>query len=326
MPTRRTCLRVEFFLYAVGMGTPHVPVAIKLVIVTMFDPPAGPDNWPSELTRWVEHVPLPERLEFPLGERELRLNRERGVLAVVTGVGNTKAATTMTALGLDPRFDLSRSYWLVAGIAGADPDAMTLGSAVWADWVVDGDLAHDIDPREMPPDWPTGRVPLGKSAPYQPPPSTLTTTMAWRLNPALVDCAYRLTRDVASPDGATVLTGAVLASNSLWHGALLNRWAVAWVKYWTREQGRFVAAAMEDVGIVSSLHALARTGRVQAERLLILRTASNYVVPPSGVSAAQSLADEMRKGFSAHDLALEAAYRVGVVVMEELICHWEKYG
>jgi purine nucleoside permease len=308
------------------MGKPHVPVGIKLVIVTMFDPPAGARNWPSELTRWVERVPLPESLEFPLGDRELRLNRERGVLAVVTGVGNTKAAATIMALGLDARFDFSRSYWLVAGIAGADPNAMTLGSAAWADWVVDGDLAHDIDPREMPPHWPTGRVPLGKSAPYQPPPSTLTTTMAWRLNPALVDWAYRLTRDVAVPDGSTVRTGAVLASNSLWHGALLNRWAAAWVKYWTGEQGRFVAAAMEDAGTVSSLHALARAGRVEQERLLILRTASNYVVPPSGISAAQSLAGEMREGFSAYDVALEAAHRVGTVVMEELISHWEKYG
>lgn len=308
------------------MGKPLAPVAIKLVIVTMFDPPARAANWPSELTRWVERLPLPERLAFPLGDRELRLNRERDVLAVVTGVGNTKAAATIMALGLDARFDLSRSYWLVAGIAGADPNAMTLGSAAWADWIVDGDLANDIDPREMPPDWPTGRVPLGKSAPYQPPPSTLTTTMAWRLNPALVDWAYRLTRGLASPDGSAVLTGAVLASNSLWHGVLLNRWAAAWVKYWTGDEGRFVAAAMEDAGIVSSLHALARAGRVERERVLILRTASNYVVPPAGVAPAESLAGEMSKGFSAYDRALDAAYRVGSVVVNELMSHWEKYG
>jgi purine nucleoside permease len=318
-------LRTEFFLYANGMGKRDARVAIKLVIVTMFDPPAGAGNWPSELTRWVERVPLPEQLEFPLGERKLRLNRERGILAVVTGVGNTKAATTIMALGLDARFDLSRSYWLVAGIAGADPDAMILGAAAWADWVVDGDLAHDIDPREIPADWPTGRVPLGKSAPYQLPPSTQATTMAWRLNPALVDWAYRLTCGVASPDGSKVLIGAILASNSLWHGALLNRWAAAWVKYWTEEQGRFVAAAMEDAGIVSSLCALARADRVDRERLLILRTASNYVVPPHGISAAESLAVEMRQGFSAYDVALEAAHRVGAVVVEELISRWDKY-
>ena len=307
------------------MGDAGRPTAIRVVIVTMFDPPPEAGNWPSELTRWVERVPLPERMAFPLGERDLRLNSERGVLAIVTGVGNTKAAASIMALGLDPRFDLSRAYWLVAGIAGANPAAMTLGSAAWVDWVVDGDLAHDIDPREMPSDWPTGRVPLGKSRPYQQPVSTLTATMAWRLDPALVDWAYRLTRGVELPGGSTVLTGAVLASNSLWHGALLNRWAEDWVAYWTDGKARFTVSAMEDSGIVSSLTALARAGRVARDRLLVLRTVSNYTMPPDGADAAASLAGEMRDGFTAYAPALDAAYRVGGVVMDELVSHWKKY-
>jgi purine nucleoside permease len=308
-----------------AMGDAGRPTAIRVVIVTMFDPPPEAGNWPSELTRWVERVPLPERMAFPLGERDLRLNSERGVLAIVTGVGNTKAAASIMALGLDPRFDLSRAYWLVAGIAGANPAAMTLGSAAWVDWVVDGDLAHDIDPREMPSDWPTGRVPLGKSRPYQQPVSTLTATMAWRLDPALVDWAYRLTRGVELPGGSTVLTGAVLASNSLWHGALLNRWAENWVAYWTDGKARFTVSAMEDSGIVSSLTALARAGRVARDRLLVLRTVSNYTMPRDGADAAASLAGEMRDGFTAYAPALDAAYRVGGVVMDELVSHWKKY-
>lgn len=307
------------------MGDTDKPVAIKMVIVTMFDPPPEAANWPSEMTRWVEGVPLPERLPFPLGERDLRLSRDKGLLAVVTGVGNTKAAASIMALGVDPRFDLSRAYWLVAGIAGANPNQMALGSAAWADWVVDGDLAHDIDPREMPPEWPTGRVPLGKSAPYQQPPSSLTATMAWRLNPALVEWAYGVTGSIQLPGGATVLTGAVLASNSLWHGNLLNRWAEQWVAYWTEDQAHFAASAMEDAGIVSSLRALARAGRVDPERVLILRTASNYNVPPEGVSAAASLAGEMRDGFSAYVPALDAAYRVGSVIVREIVDHWSEW-
>ncbi|HEX4112375.1 MAG TPA: purine nucleoside permease [Stellaceae bacterium] len=301
------------------------PLAIRVVIVTMFDPPDSAIGWPSELARWVERVPLPERVPFPLGERDLRINRDKSVLAVVTGVGNTKAAASIMALGLDPRFDLSRAYWLVAGIAGANPAAMSLGSAAWIDWVVDGDLAHDIDAREIPAEWPTGRLPLGKSAPYQQPVSTLTAIMAWRLDPALVEWAYRLTRPVELSDGATVLTGAVLASSSLWHGALLNRWAEAWVNYWTDGQARFVASAMEDSGIVSALHALARGGRVDSARLLILRTASNYNVPPAGVGAAESLGGEMRDGFSAYVPALETAWRIGSVVVDIIATNWDRY-
>jgi purine nucleoside permease len=325
-----------------GEQTTDRPIAIKIVIVTMFDPPASMGPWPSELARWVERVPLDETLAFPLGERHLRLNRDQGVLAIVTGIGNTRAAATIMALGLDPRFDLRRAYWLVAGIAGANPAAMSLGSAAWIDWVVDGDLAHDIDAREMPAEWPTGRLPLGKAVPYQPPASTLTATMAWRLDPALVDWACRLTARVELPDsealavlrrgyaGAAarppfVLRGALVAATSLWHGALLNGWAEQWAAYWTGGEGRFVASAMEDAGIVLALTSLARVGRVDRERLLILRTGSNYNTPPDGVGAAASLAGEMRDGFSAYVPALEAAYCIGAPVVEAIVENWERY-
>jgi purine nucleoside permease len=335
-------VQICFFLYLDAMGATPEPVAIKIVIVTMFDPPGTNDNWPSELTRWIERVPLPERVTFPLGERDLRLNRDKGALAIVTGVGNSKAAASVMALGLDPRFDLSSAYWLVAGIAGANPAHLSLGSASWADWVIDGDLAHDIDPREMPADWPTGRLPLGKSKPFEQPPSTVTATMAYRLNPALVDWAWRLTRTIELPDAPAlqalrknysgeaarppfVAKGAVLATNSLWHGALLNRWAEEWVRYWSEGQARFVTGAMEDAGIAMAFHALARAGRVDRERLLILRTASNYNFPPDGVSAAASLAGEMRDGFSAYVPALDTAYRVGAIVVGEIVKNWNRY-
>lgn len=303
------------------MGTPeNTPLAIKVVIVTMFDPPEG-SGWPSELTRWVERVPLTERVAFPLGERDLRLNRARGVLAVVTGIGNAKAAANIVALGLDPRFDLRGAYWLVAGIAGANPNAATLGAAAWADWAIDGDIAHDIDAREMPLDWPTGRVPLGKARPFEKPAAAVTATMAYRLDPALVDWAYRQTKDIALPGGAPVMKGAVLAASLLWHGVLLNRWAEEWVAYWSDGAARFVMSAMEDSGIAMALHGLARAGRADARRLLILRTASNFVTPPPGVTPAASLAGEMREGFTAYKPALEAAWRIGSVVVESLLEH-----
>jgi purine nucleoside permease len=318
------------------------PIAIKLVIVTMFDPPAA--GWPSELRRWVERMPLEETLPFPLGERALRLDRAKGALAVVTGVGNTKAAATIMALGLDPRFDLSRAYWLVAGIAGANPRHLSVGSAAWVDWVVDGDLAHDIDPREIPASWPTGRLPLGKSEPYQQPPSTLTATLAYRLDPGLVDWAYALTNPIALDDAPVlagsrsrfgaypearrppfIAKGAVLAGNSLWHGKLLNDWADGWVAYWTEGRSRFLVSAMEDAGIAMAFHALARAEKVAAGRLLILRTVSNYTLPGDGLTAAASLADEMRDGFSGAEPALEAAFRVGSAVAAELTGNWDRY-
>ena len=66
----------------------------------------------------MEREKLTQLHAFPQGYRDLRTNAEGSVLGVVTGVGTAKSTATIMALGLDPRFDLTKSYWLVAGIAG----------------------------------------------------------------------------------------------------------------------------------------------------------------------------------------------------------------
>jgi hypothetical protein len=53
-------------------------------------------------------------------------------------------------LGMDPRFDLSKAYWIVAAIAGVDPNKGSVASTAWAKFVVDGDLSYQIDAREIP--------------------------------------------------------------------------------------------------------------------------------------------------------------------------------
>ena len=52
---------------------------------------------------------------FALG---LRWNAKLRVLGLLTGEGTVAAAMAITALGLDSRFDLKESLWLVTGTAG----------------------------------------------------------------------------------------------------------------------------------------------------------------------------------------------------------------
>jgi len=68
-------------------------------------------------------------------------------------------------------------------------------------------------------------------------------------------------------------------------------------------------------------------GRVDFNRLLILRTACNLTVPPSGVTPADSLFGDTisDSGGVAVLPALEADYRVGSVVVLELLQGWSKY-
>src|SRR5215475_6476200 len=93
------------------------PISINVVVVTMFEAGADRGDRPGELQYWVERNHLDQVLPFPQAYHDLHLNRD-GVLAVLTGVGTAKAAGSIMALGLDPRLDLSKAYWIVAGIAG----------------------------------------------------------------------------------------------------------------------------------------------------------------------------------------------------------------
>ena len=145
------------------------PIEIKVVVINMFEIGQDTGDAPGEYQYWVEREHLDTIFPFPAGYHDLRLNTRTGVLGVLTGVGTARTAATIMALGLDPRFDLTHAYFLVAGIGGIDPQMGSLASAVWSDYIVDGDLAHEIDAREIPKDWKTGYVPLGKSTPYEQP-------------------------------------------------------------------------------------------------------------------------------------------------------------
>ncbi|MGA2600276.1 MAG: purine nucleoside permease, partial [Bryobacteraceae bacterium] len=257
---------------------------------------------------WVEREKLDKVYPFPQGYHALRMNKD-GVLGMVTGVGTARAAANIMALGLDPRFDLKDAYWIVAGIAGIDPADGSLGSAAWAEWVVDGDLAHEIDAREIPPNWTTGYVPLRKSVPFELPRSP-DEGQCYQLNPALVEWAYRLTKDVQLPD-----TDAMRK----------RREANDWVKYYTGGKGNFVTTAMEDTGTLQALTFLSHAGLVRRDRVLVLRTASNYDQQRPGISAAESLAETKIGQYSAYLPALESAWRVGHVVVEEIAAHWDRY-
>src|SRR5882757_3732568 len=176
-PMRPFFTLLLFVTFSYAFAQPQQkPIEIKVVVINMFEIGADTGDAPGEHQYWVEREHLDTVLSFPAGYHALHLNPKTGVLAVLTGVGTARTAATIMALGLDPRFDLTHAYFLVAGIGGIDPQMGSLASAVWSDYIVDGDLAHEIDAREIPqatPEdrkvWKTGYVPLGKSTPYEQP-------------------------------------------------------------------------------------------------------------------------------------------------------------
>ena len=222
---------------------------------------------------------------------------------------------------------------------------LSTSSAAWAKFVIDGDLLVQIDAREIPADWPYGIVPLGSDKPAKEQ-SDLSTgwtvdTIEFALNDSLVNWAYRLTKDVEIPEtgglakfraqfrdnpnamkSPFVTIGDSLSSSTYWHGHHLNNWANDWVKLYSSQQGNFMTSNMEDSGTMTALHRLARINKVDANRVMVLRTASNFTVPPPGKTATWSATAEYPDKGRA---ALEAAYRVGSVVVKTLVANWAQY-
>jgi len=331
---------------ACAQTAPTKPIEIKVVVINMFEQGADTGDAPGEYQYWVEREHLDTVLPFPQGYHDLRINSRTGVLGLLTGVGTARAAASVMALGLDPRFDLTHAYFLVAGIGGIDPAAGSLASAVWSEWIVDGDLGYEIDAREIPHDtpeqralWTTGFVPLRRSVPYEQP-LTPENNAVYRLNPVLVDWAFRLTKDVALPDDPQlkplrmqfdgdvahrppfVLRGENLSASTFWHGKLMQQWARDWVKYMTGGQGTYAICGMEDTGTLQSLTFLANAHKVDLNRVLVLRTASNFDVPRNGLTPAESLAQTKIGHYSAYLPSLDTAYRVGHVVVDTIVEHW----
>lgn len=317
------------------------PIEVKVVIVTMFEIGADTGDQAGEFQLWRERQKLSTKFAFA-HHHDLYFNADTGVLGMVTGMGTANSATAVMALGLDPRFDLSKAYWLVAGIAGVDPADASIGSAAWAEYLVDGDLAHEIDAREIPADWPTGYFARYTRKPYDPKKPEPTGEM-FRVNAALTEWAYQLTHQVKLDDTPGlqktralfngypnaqkppfVMKGDNLAGMTFWHGKLLNEWADRWVKYWSNGKGNFVTSAMEDTGSFQSMTYLHPTGKVNKDRFMVLRTASNYTMPPPGMSAAEHLLQE-NEGYAGLDASVEAAYRVGSVVVDEIVKRWPTY-
>lgn len=319
----------------------NAPIPVKVVVVAMFERGEDAGDTPGEYQYWVEREHLDEILPMPAGYHHLRMNKD-GVLGLLTGVGTAKAAASVMALGLDPRFDLTKAYWVIAGIGGGDPADVSLGSAVWVDRVIDGDLAFEIDARQIPADWPTGYVPLGKSRPFEPP-ANLARAGVFATNPGLTAWAFALTRDVALADSDElrkfrarfavfpnalrppfVTRGDQVTASTFWHGSKMDQWANDWAKYYGGGQANYMVCGMEDSGTLQSLAFLHQAGRVDLKRVLVLRTVSNYDREAPGLSVAESLKNLAAGNYSAYLPTLEAAEIMGDKVVRDIVAHWQQ--
>lgn len=320
-------------------------IPIKVVVVSMFESGEVTGDRPGEFQFWVERLPLDQKHDFPAGGTHPIYTNKDGVLGVCTDGGVTNATATIMALGMDERFDLSEAYWVIAGIAGGDPADVSLGSGVWARYVIDGDLAYEIDAREMPEGWSYGMIPLGAYKPAMPGDDVsqgwTVDTVNFTLNEGLANWAYETSKDVklkefpatrafgemfkGYPNAVKppfVTLGETLSSSTYWHGHHLNKWANDWVQVYSNDKMNFMTSNMEDSGTLTAMERLDRIGKMDIDRVMVLRTVSNFTVPPPGKTTAWSTtADYPDDGIPAK----ETAFIVGNEVVQAILSNWTTY-
>lgn len=321
-----------------------VPASVKVLTVTMYqdlDHLSAPNT--GEAQPWITREHLDVQIPVPGSHSPVYCDAARAHCLVVTGMGMSNAAATMMAVGLSPALDLTKAYILISGIAGTPPGVATLGSAAWAEWVVNGAQANLIDPRELPSTWLYPYFHLGCTTPWCTT-GYSTGTEVFHLNPALTEAAFQISKGVALADSAdaqsyranfpdtpaqappSVLRGDSFASDTLIGGRILSDYAQWWTHQWTTGKGTYVMSNNEDAGTLTALQRLANAGLVDWQRIMVLRAASDFDQPYPGQDALGSIEASTKGGIPvAYGPSIENAYRVGSAVTHQILSDWDHW-
>jgi purine nucleoside permease len=307
------------------------PFAPKVLVVTMFGGEAKP---------WLQGETLIRKIAIPgLAKAYPEIACTDGGLCVMTtGMGYANAASSIAAVVYSGRLDLSKSYFVIAGIAGVDPGQGTLGSAHWARYAIDGGLQNEIDAREMPTGWSTGYVAIGAAGPGQKVDLRYGSEI-YRLNEDLLEAAYRLTKDAqlsdsdaamayrakyqsgpaAAPPDVTICD--TISSDTWWHGAKLGAAMQAWAKLITDGAANVCTTQQEDNATLTALKRGSDAGLLDFNRVALLRTASNFDREAPDQTAAESLT--ARSG--GYLPSVTNAYRVAGALAHAIVADWENW-
>jgi purine nucleoside permease len=265
------------------------PLPVKVMIVSMFKPEAAP---------WLESLHPDQDITVPgLPEEYPSVHcTHTGVCQMTTAMGHANAAASIMAVAYSGLFDLRKTYFIIAGIAGIDPAQGTLGAAAWARYAVDSGIAYEIDARELPPKWSDGYFGFDTDAPNQLPKFSFHTEM-FQLDETLLQKALALTKSAVLEDSAdiqeyrrhytepaarrppSVIQCDTLSTDTWWVGAHLGEHARAWTKLLTNGAGNYCTSQEEDNATLGAMTRAAHSGLLDFKRVALLRTGSDFDRP-----------------------------------------------
>ncbi|KAF8317373.1 purine nucleoside permease-like protein [Clavulina sp. PMI_390] len=272
---------------------------------------------------------------------EAHCTHDGQICQVICDEGEINSAASVTALWLSPLFDLTQTYFLIAGDAGISPKVGTLASVAFARFAVQVALQYEIDAREIEPGWTTGYVPQGATAPGQFP-TFLYGTEVYELNEPLRQRAISVAKKAILNDSADAQTYRNLyknnsayavavkkpeviacdtaTSDNWWSGALLGAAFENITKVLTGNEGNYCTTQQEDNAVLGALIRGAVAKKVDFTRIMSLRTGTDFDRPPPGMSAADNLFNGQDAGY---DPAVLNIYLAGVKVVEDIVKNWD---
>jgi purine nucleoside permease len=196
-----------------------------------------------------------------------------------------------------PQFDLRKTYFLIAGVAGISPNVGAVGSIIFARFAVQVDLQYQFDACDVPPSWQTSYVPQGIRSPDQYPTTTYGVEV-FEVNKDLRDLirsevAGKIKLENPGPEvhgGASSAFKAanmapsvieadadVASSTVFFHGSAIAHGFEKFFKLLTNDQGVFAMTAQEDTALLAALlRAALVEDRVDFSRIIVMRVGSNF--------------------------------------------------
>ncbi|KIX99499.1 uncharacterized protein Z520_05075 [Fonsecaea multimorphosa CBS 102226] len=313
------------------------PISPKVVIISMFAPEASVWYGIKEFDLLAHNITVSGLSPlFP----EVHCTAKGDVCQVVTGESEINAASTISAFVHSPKFNLTKSYFMVAGIAGVNPKVATLASVTFAKYAVQVALQYEFDIRDLPGNFTTGYIPFGAYAPSDYP-ETIYGTEVFEVNEALRDVAIsfasgaKLNDSTASQSyrakyasesiyaaaakGPSVVGCDVATSDVYYSGTHLSEAFENTTRIWTNGSGVYCTTAQEDNASLEAIMRAALSNLTDFSRVIVMRTASDFDRPPPGVSQIQNLLYINQGGFPP---AIQNIYVAGVRVVEGILDGW----
>ena len=235
-------------------------------------------------------------------------------------MGKAQAASTLTAIFSDGRFDFSQTYIVVSGCSGAGPDRATLGDVVIATYLADYELGHG---------WSESDTPEGIEGTFLKCDS-YTESGLIPLNGGLVEWAEQQVSGIELTDSEkaaeyralytekaanllpSVQCGSSVTGDNYWHGSGSSARADEVCAEYGAD--RYMVTQMEDngFGVVAKRFGL-------LDRLLVIRDVVNFDRPHPGQSVLESL-DTSSGGFS---MGMTNGFLVGSAIVDRILENWE---